>query len=63
MKKIALLIAVICSLSAQSQIIHKRKLFMLGSPLRLLLLKDTIEANLYRFGYSRVKRIENLISD
>jgi hypothetical protein len=47
MKKIAFNIAVICSLSAQSQIIHKRKVVYVRSPLRLLLLKDTIAANVY----------------
>ncbi|CAH0335839.1 FAD:protein FMN transferase [Flavobacterium sp. CECT 9288] len=65
MKKIAFLIAVICSLSAQSQIIHKRKLFMLGSPFEVTAVaKDTISANVYiDLAIAESKRIENLISD
>ena len=65
MKKIVFLIVVICSLSAQSQIIHKRKLFMLGSPFEVTAVaKDTIAANGYiDLAIAESKRIENLISD
>ncbi|MCF6141279.1 FAD:protein FMN transferase [Flavobacterium sp. K77] len=65
MKKIAFLIAVICNLSAQSQIIHKHKLFMLGSPFEVTAVaKDTIAANVYiDLAIAESKRIENLISD
>lgn len=65
MKKIVFLIAVIYSLSTRSQIIHKRKLFMLGSPFEVTAVaKDTIAANDYiDLAIAESKRIENLISD
>jgi thiamine biosynthesis lipoprotein len=62
MKKIALLALFI--LSAQSQIIHKRKLFMLGTLEVTAVAKDTIAANVYiDLAIAESKRIENLISD
>lgn len=47
------------------QIIHKRKLSMLGSPLEMTVVaKDTVQGNQYiDLGIVEVKRIENLISD
>ena len=53
------------SLSAFSQIAHKRKLWMLGSPFEVTAVaKDTVAANLYiDMAVAETKRIENLISD
>lgn len=52
-------------LSANAQIIHKRKLSLLGSPFEITVVaKDTLEANEYEdLAVAEVKRIENLISD
>ena len=47
------------------QIIHKRKLSMLGSPFEMTVVaKDTVQGNQYiDLGIAEVKRIEYLISD
>jgi thiamine biosynthesis lipoprotein len=65
MKKIVLILALVCGMSANAQIIHKRKLFMLGSPFEVTAVaKDTIAANDYiDLAIAESKRIENLISD
>jgi FAD:protein FMN transferase len=53
------------SISAIGQIVHKRKLSMLGSPFEITVIaKDTLQANEYiNLAVSEVKRIENQISD
>lgn len=65
MRKILSVLFVLISLVAQSQIAHKRKLFLLGSPFELTVVaNDTVQANiLIDQGVAEVKRIENLISD
>jgi thiamine biosynthesis lipoprotein len=65
MRKILIAIFIVMPLLAQSQIAHKRKLFLLSSPFELTVVaKDTIQANiLIDDGIAEVKRIENLISD
>ena len=65
MKKIALILALVYCISVDAQIIHKRKLFMLGSPFEVTAVaKDTIAANVYiDLAIAESKRIENLISD
>nr|WP_309759077.1 FAD:protein FMN transferase [Flavobacterium sp.] len=65
MKKVALVLALVYCISVDAQIIHKRKLFMLGSPFEVTAVaKDTIAANIYiDLAIAESKRIENLISD
>ena len=65
MKKILLIVFLFTTVLATSQITHKRKLFMLGSPFEVTAVaKDTIKANEYiDLAIVEVKRIENLISD
>jgi thiamine biosynthesis lipoprotein len=65
MRKILIAIFIVMPLLAQSQIAHKRKLFLLSSPFELTVVaKDTVQANiLIDDGIAEVKRIENLISD
>lgn len=64
-KKAILLIFVLTFASSFGQIVHKRKLSMLGSPFEVTVVaKDTIRANEYiDFAVAEVKRIENQISD
>ncbi|WP_188051003.1 FAD:protein FMN transferase [Flavobacterium sp. GP15] len=65
MKNIVFFGLFLFSLSAFSQIAHKRKLWMLGSPFEVTAVaKDTLAANLYiDMAVAETKRIENLISD
>jgi thiamine biosynthesis lipoprotein len=65
MKKIFFIVFLFTTVLATSQITHKRKLFMLGSPFEVTAVaKDTIKANEYiDLAVAEVKRIENLISD
>jgi thiamine biosynthesis lipoprotein len=65
MKKILFIVFLFTTVLATSQITHKRKLFMLGSPFEVTAVaKDTIKANEYiDLAVAEVKRIENLISD
>lgn len=65
MKKILLIGFLFTTVLATSQITHKRKLFMLGSPFEVTAVaNDTIKANEYiDLAVAEVKRIENLISD
>jgi thiamine biosynthesis lipoprotein len=65
MKKILFLSFLFTTVLATSQITHKRKLFMLGSPFEVTAVaKDTIKANEYfDLAVAEVKRIEYLISD
>ena len=65
MRKILSVFLFLISLAAQSQIAHKRKLFLLSSPFELTVVaNDTVQANaLIDEGIAEVKRIENLISD
>lgn len=55
----------ILGLSANAQIIHKRKLSLLGSPFEITVVaKDSLEAIEFEdLAVDEVKRIENLISD
>ena len=65
MKNIVFFGLFLISLSAFSQIAHKRKLWMLGSPFEVTAVaKDTVAANQYiDMAVAETKRIENLISD
>jgi len=65
MKKSLVLALLIVSTFSFGQIVHKRKLAMLGSPFEITVVaKDTIQANEYiDLAVNEVKRIENLISD
>jgi thiamine biosynthesis lipoprotein len=65
MKKILLIGFLFTMVLATSQITHKRKLFMLGSPFEVTAVaNDTVKANEYiDLAVAEVKRIENLISD
>lgn len=59
------LLVLLFSVFAFSQITHKRKYALLGSPFEITVVaKDTIEGNKYAtLAVAEVKRIENLISD
>lgn len=65
MKKILVLSFIFTTALTTSQITHKRKLFMLGSPFEVTAVaSDTIKANEYiDVAVAEVKRIEYLISD
>ena len=67
MKKINFyfLFAILNVMVGQAQLIHKRTLFMLGSPFEVTAVaKDTVQANQYiDLAINESKRIENLISD
>ncbi len=65
MKKYFILVFYLISFIAFGQIIHKRKLSMLGSPFEITVVaKDTAEANQFEdMAIIEVKRIENVISD
>lgn len=65
MKKILFIGFLFTTVLATSQITHKRKLFMLGSPFEVTAVaNDTVKANEYiDLAIAEVKRIENLISD
>lgn len=65
MKNLLITASLLLSLSAVSQIAHKRKLYMLGSPFEVTAVaKDTVKANEYiDLALAETKRIENLISD
>ncbi len=65
MKKIVTLIFLIISFVSGAQIIHKKKLSMLGSPFEVTVVcKDTVQGNYFTdLAVAEVKRIENLISD
>jgi len=65
MKKALVVAILLSSISSFGQIVHKRKLFMLGSPFEMTVVaKDTVQGNQYiDLAVAEVKRIENLISD
>lgn len=65
MKKSLVLVLLIATTFSFGQIVHKRKLAMLGSPFEITVVaKDTIQANEFiDLAVNEVKRIENLISD
>jgi len=65
MKKIACLLFLVTNLFSFGQIMHKRKLNMLGSPFEMTVIaKDTVQGNQFcNLAIAEVKRIENLISD
>ena len=64
MKKLLFLLLSV-SFSGHGQIIHKRKLWMLGSPYEVTVVaRDTLQGNLYiDMAIAETKRIENQISD
>ncbi|OOG73583.1 FAD:protein FMN transferase [Flavobacterium sp. A45] len=65
MKKTLFISFLFVALSTSAQIIHKRKLSMLGSPFEIMVVaKDTVQANIYiDIAIGEVRRIENEISD
>jgi thiamine biosynthesis lipoprotein len=65
MKKLLLFGFLTVAFSSFAQIIHKRKLFMLGSPFEIMVVaKDTVQGNVYiNMAVGEVRRIENEISD
>jgi thiamine biosynthesis lipoprotein len=65
MKKVVPIFFLLITFSISAQIVHKRKLSLLGSPFEITLVaKDTLEANVYiDMAVGEVKRIENVISD
>jgi len=65
MKKIIGLFFLSMTFVSFGQIVHKRKLYMLGSPFEMTVVaKDTIQGNYYiDLAVAEVKRVENLISD
>lgn len=65
MKKILSIVFLFLAFSSFAQIIHKRKLSMLGSPFEITVVaNDTIQANIYiDMAIGEVRRIENEISD
>lgn len=65
MRYFLLIIATLFSLTSFGQIVHKRKLSMLGSPFEITVVaKDTTQGNFFiDKAVAEVKRIENLISD
>ena len=65
MKQSIIIALLLCSLFSSGQIVHKRKLDMLGSPFEITVVaQDTLKANEYiDVAIAEVKRIENLISD
>jgi thiamine biosynthesis lipoprotein len=65
MKQLLSFAFALCFISSYGQIIHKRKLSLLGSPFEITVVaKDTVEGNAYiEAGLAEVHRIENLISD
>jgi FAD:protein FMN transferase len=65
MRHFLLIFLALFSLTTFGQIVHKRKLSMLGSPFEITVVaKDTAQGNFYiDKAIAEVKRIENLISD
>lgn len=65
MKKQLLIGFLLLSMGSFGQIVHKRKLSMLGSPFEVTVVaNDTVAANTYiDLAIAEVRRIENLISD
>jgi thiamine biosynthesis lipoprotein len=65
MKKAVLISLLLITFNSFGQIMHKRKLSMLGSPFEVTVVaNDTVKANEYiDLAVAEVKRIENLISD
>lgn len=65
MKSLLYSLVFLSGLFTNAQIIHKRKLSLLGSPFEITVVaQDTLQANTYEdMAVAEVKRIENLISD
>ncbi|WP_396193979.1 FAD:protein FMN transferase [Flavobacterium sp.] len=65
MKSLLYFSVLLIGLTANAQLIHKRKLSLLGSPFEITVVtNDTLQANEYEdMAVAEVKRIENLISD
>ena len=64
-KNSVFIFVLLVSMTSFGQIVHKRKLSMLGSPFEMTVVaSDTIKANEYiDLAVAEVKRIENQISD
>lgn len=65
MKSLLYSLVFLSGLFTNAQIIHKRKLSLLGSPFEITVVaQDSLQANTYEdMAVAEVKRIENLISD
>ena len=65
MKKTVTLFFLCMAFVSFGQIVHKRKLYMLGSPFEMTVVaNDTVQGNYYiDLAVAEVKRVENLISD
>ena len=65
MNRLLFILILVVGFSANAQLIHKRKVSLLGSPFEITVVaNDTTKANQYEdMAIAEVKRIENLISD
>jgi thiamine biosynthesis lipoprotein len=65
MNRLLFIVLLAVGFSANAQLIHKRKVSLLGSPFEITVVaNDTVQANRYEdMAIAEVKRIENLISD
>jgi thiamine biosynthesis lipoprotein len=65
MNRLLVIVFLAVGFSANAQLIHKRKVSLLGSPFEITVVaNDTLQANQYEdMAIAEVKRIENLISD
>lgn len=65
MNRLLFILLLTVGFSANAQLIHKRKVSLLGSPFEITVVaNDTIQANQYEdMAIAEVKRIENIISD
>ncbi|MEK8179929.1 FAD:protein FMN transferase [Flavobacterium buctense] len=65
MNRLLFIVLLAVGFSANAQLIHKRKVSLLGSPFEITVVaNDTVQANQYEdMAIAEVKRIENLISD
>lgn len=65
MTRLLLIVFLTLGFSANAQLIHKRKVSLLGSPFEITVVaNDTVQANQYEdMAIAEVKRIEHLISD
>lgn len=65
MNRLLFIVLLAFGFSANAQLIHKRKVSLLGSPFEITVVaNDTVQANRYEYmAIAEVKRIENLISD
>jgi thiamine biosynthesis lipoprotein len=65
MNRVLLIVFIAVGFTANAQLIHKRKVSLLGSPFEITVVaNDTVQANQYEdMAIAEVKRIEHLISD